>query len=189
MGKEYKDSSLPAEERAELLLSLMTVEEKIGQLLQPFGWKTYRKEDGGVQLDEAFKADIRDGGVGSLYGALRADPWTGVTLETGLSPEEGARAVNEIQRYAVEESRLGIPILFGEECSHGHMAIGATVYPVPILLGSTWNVELYKRVCRGGRSSSVPQSRSGRSAVRYDRLQRNRRRALHFERIFAEAGA
>ena len=56
-------------------------------------------------------------------------------------------AINAIQRYAIEHSRLGIPILFGEECSHGHMAIGATVFPVPILLGSMWNVELYRRMC------------------------------------------
>ncbi|MET1168170.1 glycoside hydrolase family 3 N-terminal domain-containing protein, partial [Bacillus velezensis] len=49
--------------------------------------------------------------------------------------------------YAMEHSRLGIPILFGEECSHGHMAIGATVFPVPLTVGSTWNMELYRKMC------------------------------------------
>ena len=125
----------------------MTTQEKIGQLLQPFGWKTYHKQNGTIELDESFMKAVNDGGVGSLYGVLRADPWTEVTLENGLSPEEGARAINAIQRYAIEHSRLGIPILFGEECSHGHMAIGATVFPVPILLGSMWNVDLYRRMC------------------------------------------
>ncbi|MBW5448507.1 beta-glucosidase [Cohnella sp. CFH 77786] len=145
----YKDSSLPAAERAASLLALMTAEEKVGQLVQPFGWKTYRKQsDGSVRLDESFKQQVRSSGVGSLYGVLRADPWTEVTLENGLSPEEGARAINEIQRFAVEESRLGIPILFGEECSHGHMAIGGTVFPVPLLVGSAWNVDLYREMCR-----------------------------------------
>ncbi|BBH18883.1 beta-glucosidase [Paenibacillus baekrokdamisoli] len=144
----YKDSSLSAEQRAEDLLSLMTVEEKIGQLIQPFGWKCYHKQNGAILLDESFTIAVNNGGVGSLYGVLRADPWTEVTLENGLSPEEGAQAINEIQRYAMEHSRLGIPILFGEECSHGHMAIGATVYPVPILLGSMWNVQLYRRMCK-----------------------------------------
>lgn len=144
----YKDSSKAIPERVELLLQQMTVEEKVGQLIQPFGWQVYEKgNDGTIKLTEAFKDQVRQGGVGSLYGVLRADPWTGVTLETGLSAGQGAEAINAIQRFAMEESRLGIPILFGEECSHGHMAIGATVYPVPLSLGSTWNVELYRQVC------------------------------------------
>ncbi|MEC2342902.1 glycoside hydrolase family 3 N-terminal domain-containing protein [Paenibacillus barengoltzii] len=144
----YKDSSKPIPERVEHLLGLMTLEEKAGQLVQPFGWQTYEHKDGEIKLTEAFKEQVKNGGVGSLYGVLRADPWTGVTLETGLSPREGAEAVNAIQRYAIENSRLGIPILIGEECSHGHMAIGATVFPVPLSLGSTWNVELYREMCR-----------------------------------------
>lgn len=144
----YKDSSKPIPERVEHLLGLMTLEEKAGQLVQPFGWQTYEHKNGEIKLTEAFKEQVKNGGVGSLYGVLRADPWTGVTLETGLSPREGAEAVNAIQRYAIENSRLGIPILIGEECSHGHMAIGATVFPVPLSLGSTWNVELYREMCR-----------------------------------------
>ncbi|WP_054955075.1 glycoside hydrolase family 3 N-terminal domain-containing protein [Paenibacillus dakarensis] len=144
----FKDPSKPALERAELLLELMTLEEKVGQLIQPFGWQTYENEDGRISLTESFKQQIANGGVGSLYGVLRADPWTGVTLENGLSPKEGAQAVNEIQRYAIEHSRLGIPILIGEECSHGHMAIGGTVFPVPLSIGSTWNIDLYREMCR-----------------------------------------
>ncbi|MEC0127198.1 glycoside hydrolase family 3 N-terminal domain-containing protein [Paenibacillus pabuli] len=145
---DYKDASLPIPERVQDLLGRMTTEEKIGQLIQPMGWKTYVKEaDGTVQVTEAFIEDIAKGGIGSLYGALRADPWTEVTLETGLTPRQGAAATNEIQRYAIENSRLGIPILFGEECSHGHMAIGATVFPVPLAVGSAWNLELYREMC------------------------------------------
>nr|WP_229675724.1 glycoside hydrolase family 3 N-terminal domain-containing protein [Saccharibacillus kuerlensis] len=126
----------------------MTAREKVGQLVQPFGWMTYSRGDGRTELTEKFREQVRQGDVGSLYGTLRADPWTGVTLETGLSPAEGAEAVNEIQRCAVEHSRLGIPLLIGEECSHGHMAIGATVFPVPLAIGSTWNTELYREMCR-----------------------------------------
>ncbi|PIH57719.1 beta-glucosidase [Paenibacillus sp. LK1] len=144
----YKDKSKSVEERVEHLLSLMTTEEKAGQLIQPFGWQTYTNDQGNITLNESFKQQVENGGVGSLYGALRADPWTGVTLENGLSAREGAEAVNLIQRHAVEQSRLGIPILIGEECSHGHMAIDGTVYPVPLLLGSTWNVDLYRDMCR-----------------------------------------
>ncbi|MBB6730571.1 glycoside hydrolase family 3 N-terminal domain-containing protein [Cohnella zeiphila] len=126
----------------------MTLEEKAGQLVQPFGWQAYEHTDGKIELTEAFRRQVEQGGVGSLYGTLRADPWTGVTLETGLTPAQGAEAVNAIQRYAIENSRLGIPILIGEECSHGHMAIGATVFPVPLAIGSSWNAELYREMCR-----------------------------------------
>ncbi len=159
----YKESHRPAAERVADLLSRMTPEEKVGQLLQPFGWQTYEHKDGKVELAESFKQQVAAGGVGSLYGALRADPWTGVTLETGLSPREGAEAVNAIQRYAMEHSRLGIPILIGEECSHGHMAIGATVFPVPLSLGSAWNVELYREMCR----AVAKETRSQGGAVTY----------------------
>ena len=144
----YRDQSKSVEERVQHLLSLMTTEEKVGQLTQPFGWQTYTNDQGNITLNESFKQQVENGGIGSLYGALRADPWTGVTLENGLSAREGAEAVNLIQRYAIEHSRLGIPILIGEECSHGHMAIDGTVYPVPLLLGSTWNVDLYREMCQ-----------------------------------------
>ncbi|WP_059049253.1 glycoside hydrolase family 3 N-terminal domain-containing protein [Paenibacillus senegalimassiliensis] len=159
----YKDSTKPIPERVKHLLDLMTLEEKAGQLVQPFGWQTYEHIDGKVELTELFKSQVANGGVGSLYGVLRADPWTGVTLASGLSPRQGAEAVNAIQRYAIENSRLGIPILIGEECSHGHMAIGATVYPVPLSLGSTWNVDLYREMCR----AVARETRSQGGAVTY----------------------
>ncbi|MNO27548.1 Periplasmic beta-glucosidase precursor [compost metagenome] len=144
----YKDPSRPPAERAQHLLGLMTLEEKAAQLVQPFGWQAYEHTDGEITLTEDFKRQVAETGIGSLYGMLRADPWTGVTLASGLSPRQGAEAVNAIQRYAIENSRLGIPILIGEECSHGHMAIGATVFPVPLSLGSSWNVDLYREMCR-----------------------------------------
>lgn len=144
----YKDPSWSIESRASHLLSLMTLEEKIGQLTQLFGWKMYERRGDNVELTDTFKREAARGGIGSLYGVLRADPWTEVTLETGLSPRQGAEVTNAMQRYAIEHSRLGIPILFGEECSHGHMAIGGTVFPVPLALASMWNPELYETICR-----------------------------------------
>lgn len=143
-----KDANVPIEDRARHVLSMMNVEEKIGQLIQLYGWEMYEKVQDKIILTEAFKEKMLRGGIGSLYGTLRADPWTGVTLETGLSPRQGAEVTNEIQRFAVEQTRLGIPILFGEECSHGHMAIGATVFPVPLAIGSAWNRDLFEKMCR-----------------------------------------
>ncbi|MDO3410306.1 glycoside hydrolase family 3 N-terminal domain-containing protein [Saccharibacillus sp. CPCC 101409] len=162
-ARPWMDAALPPAERAELLLAAMNAREKVGQLIQPFGWMTYSRHEGKAELTENFKERVRRGDIGSLYGTLRADPWTGVTLETGLSPAEGAEAVNEIQRYAVEHSRLGIPILIGEECSHGHMAIGATVFPVPLNIGSAWNPELYRRMCR----AVAAETRAQGGAVTY----------------------
>ncbi|MCJ1220252.1 glycoside hydrolase family 3 N-terminal domain-containing protein [Paenibacillus polymyxa] len=153
----YKDKSKPIEERVKHLIGLMTLEEKVGQLVQPFGWQVYKHIDGELSLHHDFKQQVQNGGVGSLYGVLRADPWTGVTLENGLSAKQGAEAVNMIQRYAIEHSRLGIPILIGEECSHGHMAIDGTVFPVPLSIGSTWNVDLYRDMCRAVASETRAQ--------------------------------
>lgn len=146
---DYMDTGKQADERAYSLLALMTTEEKVGQLVQLFGWQTfdYDHSSGECRLTEAFQSRVAKGGIGSLYGTLRADPWTGVTLADGLSPRQGAEATNAIQRYVLEHSRLPIPLLFGEETSHGHMAIGATVFPVPLTLGSSWDTELYRQIC------------------------------------------
>ena len=146
MGPKYKDASLPVDARVADLLALMSTEEKVAQLNQELAWKACTKRGDRVEVAEEFKKLLSGHGIGSLYGVLRADPWTAVTLETGLSPRQGAEAVNAIQRYALENTRLGIPILFGEECSHGHQAIGATVFPAPITVASTWNPDLYERM-------------------------------------------
>jgi beta-glucosidase len=143
---KYKDKNLPIDERVKDLLGRMTLEEKIGQLNQPVGVKSWQRDGSQLSITEEFKKLIADHGIGSLYGVLRADPWTGVTLETGLSPREGAEAINMIQRFAIENTRLGIPLLFTEECSHGHMAIGSTTFPVPLAMGSTWNPDLMRRI-------------------------------------------
>ncbi|PKD16417.1 glycosyl hydrolase family 3 [Salegentibacter salinarum] len=142
----YKNASLSVEERVDNLLSLMTLEEKIGQLTTPLGWKMYSKNGDEVDISELYKEEIRARHIGGLWGLLRADPWTQKTLETGLHPREAAKITNEIQKYVIENSRLGIPLLLEEEAMHGHMAIGTTVFPTAIGQASTWNPELIKRM-------------------------------------------
>ena len=139
MTPPYRNPSLSSDDRVTDLLSRMSLEEKVRQLNQPVGFKAWVKREGHIEVSEEFKGMLSGAGVGSLYGVLRADPWSGVTLETGLGVREGAEAMNAIQRFAIENTRWGIPILFGEECSHGHMAIGATVFPAPCCVASTWN--------------------------------------------------
>lgn len=142
----YRISELSVDERVADLLARMTLEEKAGQLQTVNAWTGYTRNSDELEPSDWCKAMIRDRHVGAFYGLLRADPWTGVTLQTGLSPREGAEAANAIQRYALENTRLGIPLLFAAECSHGHMALGNTVFPTAIGQASTWNTSLIQKM-------------------------------------------
>lgn len=142
----YKQANAPIEERIKDLMERMTVEEKVGQLCCPMGWEMYTKTGNKVEASELYKKQMGNGmPIGSYWAVLRADPWTQKTLENGLTPELAAEALNQLQKYAVEETRLGIPVLFAEETPHGHMAIGTTVFPTGLSMASTWNPELLRR--------------------------------------------
>lgn len=142
----YKNPNLPVEERVNDLLSRMTLEEKVGQLLCPLGWGMYRIEGREVVPSEKFKKMVEERNIGMLWGVYRADPWTKKTLENGLNPELAAKAGNALQRYVMEHTRLGIPVFLAEEAPHGHMAIGTTVFPTGLGMSSTWSVELMHEV-------------------------------------------
>lgn len=106
----------------------------------------YKDRKNSVTISELYKQQMDKAPIGSYWAVLRADPWTQKTLETGLNPELAAKALNALQKYAVENTRLGIPVLFAEECPHGHMAIGATTFPTSIGQASTWNEALIRRM-------------------------------------------
>ena len=145
--QRYKDPSAPVDERVSDLLGLMTTEEKIGQLCFPTGWEMYTKTgEQSVAPSELFKERMQAMPLGGFWATLRADPWTRKTLQTGLNPGLSAVALNELQRYMVEHTRLGIPLFFAEECMHGHMAIGTTVFPTGLGQGSTWNPALIQQM-------------------------------------------
>jgi len=138
----YKQPTAPIEERVSDLIGKMTIDEKVGQLCCPLGWEMYTKTKKGVVPSALYKEQMDKMPIGSYWAVLRADPWTQKTLETGLNPELSAQALNALQKYAVEKTRLGIPVLFAEECPHGHMAIGTTVFPTSLAQASTWNEPL-----------------------------------------------
>ena len=102
------------------------------------------KKDGEFEITEAFKEEVSfGGGVGALYGLFRADPWSKVNFQNGIPPEDSLKVTNLLQRYVLENTRLGIPILFSEECPHGHMALDGTMFPTNLAVGSAWNPKLY----------------------------------------------
>lgn len=142
----YKNPALSSHERTIDLLSQMTLAEKVGQLRCPLGWEMYEKNGAEVSHSDKFEELIDNQHIGMLWATYRADPWTQKTLLNGLNPELAAEAGNALQRYAIENSRLGIPVFLAEEAPHGHMAIGATVFPTGIGQASTWNPELLEQM-------------------------------------------
>ena len=142
----YQDASLHPTARAQDLLSRMTLEEKVGQLVCLMGWDSYVRNGNKVAISDKFRHEIDSLHVGMYWAVFRADPWTQKTLDNGLNPALAAEAANAMQRYAIEHSRLGIPIFFAEEAPHGHMAIGTTVFPTGLGMAATWNTELMQQV-------------------------------------------
>lgn len=125
------------DKKVDNLLSQMTLEEKIGQLCCPIGFNLD---------DESYHRLMDTLPCGGFWAVLRADPWSQKTVETGPDARESALIFNKMQRYAVENTRLGIPIYFAEECPHGLMAVGATVYPTGLGLAATWDEDLLYKV-------------------------------------------
>jgi beta-glucosidase len=142
----YLDRNQNVETRVADLIGRLSLPEKIGQLNQfLYGWKCYQRTANGIEITDEFKETVRDGKQGAIYGLFRADPWTGATYGTGLLPEDGPRVANALQRFAIETSRWGIPLLLSEECPHGHMALDATIFPTNIGATCSWNPALYQR--------------------------------------------
>lgn len=131
---DYKNASLPTEERVEALLSQMTLEEKVMQL-QCF-WNDKKKL---FDVENQFSSDsaliYTPHGLGQI----------GRPSE-GRTPIENAQLTNAIQQFYIEKTRLGIPVIFHEECLHGHAAKNKTSFAQPIGLASTWNKELIEEL-------------------------------------------
>lgn len=148
--EKYRNSALPPKERAEDLLAKMTLTEKIGQLNQRlYGFRIYEKKQGEageyIELDEEFKAEVEKySGLGCLYGLFRADPWADKDYATGLNGVLAKKAYNQVQRYVIEHSRLGIPMLMSSECPHGHQALDGYLLPVNLAAGATFHPQLIK---------------------------------------------
>uniref|UniRef100_A0AB33J4A5 Glycoside hydrolase family 3 N-terminal domain-containing protein n=1 Tax=Prevotella sp. GTC17259 TaxID=3236795 RepID=A0AB33J4A5_9BACT len=138
----YQQANLPISVRVSDLLSRMTLEEKVGQLRCTLAWNYYEIQGKKVVPTALFEKEVGQEHVGMLWATYRADPWTQKSLSNGLNPELAAKAGNAMQKYVMEKSRLGIPLFLAEEAPHGHMAIGATVFPTGFGMAATWSPTL-----------------------------------------------
>lgn len=132
----YRNASLPSARRVKDLLSRMSLEEKTAQMVCIWREKakTLVDEDGNFDYAKAKEAFAKGHGLGQVGRPSDAG--------SGKNAREMAQLTNAIQKFFVEESRLGIPVIFHEECLHGHAAVDGTSFPQPIALAATFNPEL-----------------------------------------------
>lgn len=142
----YEDPSAPVEARIENLLGQMTLEEKTCQMVTLYGYKRVLKDD--LPTTE-WKQSLWKDGIGAIDEHLNGfQQW-------GLPPSDNpyvwpasrhAWALNEVQRFFVEETRLGIPTDFTNEGIRGIESFRATNFPTQLGLGHTWNRKLIHQV-------------------------------------------
>ncbi|MGM9796939.1 MAG: glycoside hydrolase family 3 protein [Parabacteroides sp.] len=128
----YKNPNLPVEERVQDLLQRMTLEEKVGQL----GMKSLNA----LQMDP--KGHVTDSSLVALFQGQSI----GCLESPFVEHQKVARYSEAVDQYLRTKTRLGIPAIQIAECLHGQMALGATIFPQAIGLGSTWNPELVQQM-------------------------------------------
>ncbi len=149
----YKDASQPVSARVEDLLRRMTLEEKVAQLVAIWEHKDRIQSPSG-DFDAAKASQAFPNGLGMIS---RPSDRRGVTAPApgsagaaaGVSnrnPAETAAYINAAQKWAVEKTRLGIPMIMHEEALHGLVAPGATSFPQSIALASTWDPGLLEKI-------------------------------------------
>ncbi len=143
----YQSAELSVEVRTTDLLSRMSLEEKAAQMMCVWQQKadTLVNASGAFDLERARGAFAHGHGIGQV-GRPSDAGGSGHEPEKGRNPRQQAELTNAIQKFFIEESRLGIPVVFHDECLHGHAAIGGTSFPQPIGLASTFNPELVERL-------------------------------------------
>ncbi|MEX2541355.1 MAG: glycoside hydrolase family 3 N-terminal domain-containing protein [Trueperaceae bacterium] len=138
----YLDPGRPVEERVADLLARMTLAEKVGQMTQINLSRLMGdgEWDRGPLNHEWLDRLLVEGATGSLLSGGGAAPLPN-------TPVSWAETINELQRIAVESTRLGIPILYGIDAVHGHNNVsGATIYPHGIGLAATFDRQLVESV-------------------------------------------
>ena len=149
----YKDATQPVEARVDDLLARMTLEEKVQQL-QALWLNKGLVQDAKGEFDPVKASASFPNGLGMISRPYdRRGVAAGQTTAAGAnagdvnrSPEETARYVYAAQKWAMEKTRLGIPMLMHEEALHGLVAPGATSFPQSIGLASSWDPKLVETI-------------------------------------------
>ncbi len=129
----FRDAGRPVDERVEDLLARMTLDEKLAQL--GCVWISSLVDQDG--FSEVRAREVAPHGIGEM---------TRLSGATGLLPLDTAQLMNSVQRYMVEQTRLGIPVLVHEEGTGGFLARGATVFPQALGLAASFDPELVEDV-------------------------------------------
>lgn len=136
-AQAYKDSSRTTEQRVHDLLSRMTNEEKFMQLFMVPGNLSSDNEllKNGIFGLQVGRNDDNNDAANQM-----------INYNSTNSAKESAVQINEIQKFFIENTRLGIPIIPFDEALHGLIRPGATCFPQSIALAATWDTELAKQV-------------------------------------------
>ncbi len=138
----YRNPDLPVEERISDLISRMTLEEKTAQLRGAMMPMTRPGADAPSSAADRKEAPLPAGAEDLLKDGLGE-----IARPSGMrGPGEMAEFTNAIQKWVRDNTRLGIPVLFHEECLHGHAARKGTSFPQAIALSSTWDPDLVEAV-------------------------------------------
>ena len=136
----YQNPKLSLEKRTKDLLSRMTLEEKAAQMVCI--WRDRPKamldDDGNFDENKANAFFKKGNGIGQVTRPSDAGK--------GKNARETAELTNKIQKFFLENSRLKIPVVFHEECLHGHWAIDSTHFPQPIALAASFDPALVERL-------------------------------------------
>lgn len=137
----YRNPKLPVKQRVADLLSRMTLEEKVAQMEGAWENKNFHKDPQTMFVDE--KGNF----LPERAAVLMRDGLGQISRPSeGRGPRQMAEYTNTVQKWMKEHTRLGIPVMFHDECLHGHVAIGGTSYPQAIGLASSWDPELLHEV-------------------------------------------
>lgn len=140
----FEDPSQPIEKRVNDLLSQMTVEEKTCQLATLYGYKRVLKEE---MPAPSWKNEVWKDGIANIDEELNnlTSRTDAATTQYSFPYSKHADAINTIQKWFVEETRMGIPVDFTNEGIHGLNHDRATPLPAPINIGSTFNKQLVRQ--------------------------------------------
>lgn len=141
----YRDARADVEARVSDLLGRMTLQEKVAQMLSVWQGKVDLL-DTNSQFDAGKAAALYPYGFGSFARPSDRRGAVSPRIAPGRDTRATVAMTNAIQRFALEHTRLGIPVLFHEEGLHGYMADGATNFPQAIGLASSWDPDLVQRV-------------------------------------------